>query len=60
MAFDRAMQRALDEDGQKLRELTGEDHGPAFLLDPDPCPLCGQEWWYCGETLCPQPMGGSK
>lgn len=25
---DREMQRALEGDGEKLRQLTGEDHGP--------------------------------
>lgn len=28
MSFDREMQRALEADGEKLRQLTGEDHGP--------------------------------
>jgi NTP pyrophosphatase (non-canonical NTP hydrolase) len=28
--FDKAMQQALAEDGEKLRQLTGEDHGPYF------------------------------
>lgn len=27
-AFDREMQAALEADGEKLRQLTGEDHGP--------------------------------
>ena len=27
-AFDIEMQRALEADGEKLRQLTGEDHGP--------------------------------
>jgi hypothetical protein len=22
---------------------------------PDACGLCGQSWWCCGETMCPQP-----
>lgn len=37
-AADRAMERALEADGEKLRQLTGKDHGP-FKLDevlPDP------------------------
>lgn len=28
MVWDREMQRALEADGEKLRQLTGEDHGP--------------------------------
>lgn len=36
--FDREMQRALELDGEKLLQLTGEDHGPWFL---DTCPDCG-------------------
>lgn len=38
MNFDREMQRALELDGEKLRQLTGEDHGPQFFAD---CPECG-------------------
>jgi hypothetical protein len=34
MTIDREMQRALEADGEKLRQLTGEDHGPVFLADP--------------------------
>jgi phage terminase large subunit GpA-like protein len=33
MPCDREMQRALELDGEKLRQLTGEDHGPF-------CPSC--------------------
>jgi hypothetical protein len=33
MAFDKAMQRALEADGEKLRQLTGADHGPHFVQD---------------------------
>jgi hypothetical protein len=27
------MERALEADGEKLRQLTGEDHGPVFLRE---------------------------
>lgn len=37
MRHDREMQEALEADGEKLRQLTGEDHGPWFL---DFCPQC--------------------
>lgn len=30
MSFDREMQKALEADGEKLRQLTGEDHGPIW------------------------------
>lgn len=32
---DREMQKALEADGEKLRQLTGEDHGPQFEYDED-------------------------
>jgi hypothetical protein len=31
--MDKKMQRALEADGEKLRALTGEDHGPMFMED---------------------------
>jgi hypothetical protein len=34
--IDRQLERALIEDGKKLRQLTGQNHGPWF-----PCGLCG-------------------
>lgn len=36
------MQRALEADGEKLRQLTGEDHGPKFLILIN-CRACGGE-----------------
>lgn len=40
--MDDAILKALELDGEKLRQLTGEDHGPAFLtVEPDPtAPTC--------------------
>lgn len=35
--WDVEMQRALELDGEKLRQLTGEDHGPWVLAT---CPNC--------------------
>jgi len=29
--FNEEMLKALEEDGEKLKQLTGEDHGPYFL-----------------------------
>ena len=31
--MDREMMKALEADGEKLRQLTGEDHGPWTTLD---------------------------
>jgi len=51
--MDKEMQKALEADGEKLRQLTGEDHGPFSLERFDEasnhpyeckCKLC-QEWW---------------
>lgn len=41
MPFTKEMLAALRADGEKLRQMTGEEHGPAF----DEC--CGYvEWGY--------------
>lgn len=43
--FSKAMMAALEADGEKLRQLTGDDHGPVFLADaPEAwkdCEVCG-------------------
>lgn len=31
--MDKAMMKALEADGEKLRQLTGEDHGPFEVVD---------------------------
>ena len=41
--FDKQMTDALKADGEKLRALTGEDHGPEFF------DACG----YCDDDLPP-------
>jgi hypothetical protein len=38
--MDKAMRRALEADGEKLRQLTAEDHGPYFLDPPE-------QWFVC-------------
>lgn len=38
--MDKEMQRALEIDGEILRQLTGRDHGPEFL---EACDACGGE-----------------
>lgn len=32
---DARMRRALEADGEKLRQLTGEDHGPWYILESE-------------------------
>lgn len=39
------MEKALIEDGEKLRALTGEDHGPF-------CPECNGDGWYVVPVCC--------
>lgn len=54
MAFTQEMRRALEADGEKLRQLTGEDHGPEFLLT---CPECeGEGSWEEPEPLPDDPF----
>jgi DnaJ-class molecular chaperone len=51
----KAMQRALELDGEKLRQLTGEDHGPVPIedyLELETCPTCGGE----GSLEIPDPQ----
>lgn len=36
MTLSKEMMAALEADGEKLRQLTGEDHGPMFLPDKHP------------------------
>lgn len=37
--MDKEMVKALKADGEKLRQLTGEDHGPFFIDDETPQPV---------------------
>ncbi len=34
--FTKEMMAALAADGEKLRQMTGEDHGPYFVADEEP------------------------
>jgi hypothetical protein len=45
--MNKEMQKALEADGEKLRQLTGEDHGPWIF-----CPECGGE----GSYEKPEPL----
>jgi hypothetical protein len=54
MTIDREMQHALEADGEKLRQITGEDHGPYFVTDDPypgqaPCPHCFESSGYVWE-----------
>lgn len=46
MTLDKEMMAALEADGEKLRQMTGEDHGPYFF--DEPCEVCGV--WPCAHT----------
>jgi DnaJ-class molecular chaperone len=35
--FSKEMQRALKADGEKLKAMTGEDHGPVFFTTCTSC-----------------------
>ena len=39
--WNQEMMSALQEDGDKLHALTGEDHGPVFLVDASPKEIAG-------------------
>lgn len=57
---DDEMRRALIADGEKLRQLTGEDHGPDFI-DEEECWNCGGEGYVYNcfeEYACVDPEGG--
>ena len=59
--MNKEMMRALEADGEKLRQLTGEDHGP---WDPDDlwrCDVCGADT-RPGYLVCVQcnPKDGLK
>jgi hypothetical protein len=55
MPFDREMMAALEADGEKLRQMTGKDHGPWFIEESDPypgygpCPHCFESCGYVVE-----------
>jgi hypothetical protein len=47
--MDAEMMKALETDGEKLRQLTGEDHGPEFVPEQPPMPdhLDGGSFEWC-------------
>lgn len=53
MNWGREMQRGLGLDGEKLRQMTGEDHGPWSIEDEypgqAPCPACFESSGYVWE-----------
>lgn len=59
MTFNKEMMAALEADGKTLRQLTGEDHGPAFFDQQVrfvQCTNCGGEGRvYSGHPNDPHP-----
>lgn len=57
MNWDDEMQRALEADGEKLRQLTGQDHGPFPTVYDEPypgyapCPHCFESSGYAGQII---------
>lgn len=52
MYFADEIWEALEADGEKLRQLTGEDHGPYFCDEypgQAPCPACFESSGYVWE-----------
>lgn len=60
--WDKEMQGALEADGEKLRQMTGADHGPRFLTDPfidatKEGMFRDHSCWKCGDGAKPCPNG---
>jgi len=58
---DDEMRKALIADGEKLRALTGEDHGPWDFDEDNYCPNCGGEGYVANcwtEYACVDPESG--
>ncbi len=55
--FSREMMKALEADGEKLRQLTGEDHGPVFLPELG-CEHCAPDAKSVGPGWIEQPNNG--
>ena len=53
--FSRSMMAALEKDGEMLRQITGEDHGPVFL---DGCDYCDGEPEWVGPGWIDMPNNG--
>ena len=58
--FTKEMQKALEADGEKLRQFTGKDHGPVFVPEIHQCLHClewiadGEEPDGCRDPSCPE------
>ncbi len=50
MTFDDEMMRALEADGEKLRAMTGEDHGPWDIGTG--CIECGADLPSPSDAVC--------
>lgn len=62
--FDDEMMKALEADGEKLKALTGQDHGPHFIPE-QPCEVCETcngvgGWTIHGVGVCPACNGTGK
>jgi len=59
--MNRKMMNVLEEDGNKLRHFTGQEHGPFIFEDddrPEECPGCaGLGFWMVEEHDDPVPCG---
>ncbi len=49
--FDDEMMKALEADGEYLRQMTGEDHGPYFF-DAAGCIECGAALPSPSDAVC--------
>jgi hypothetical protein len=49
--FDREMMAALEADGEYLRQMTGQDHGPYFFDAPG-CIECGAALPSPSDAVC--------
>lgn len=71
--FDKAMMAALEADGEKLRQLTGHDHGPVWIDDRMVvCETCGGDGSFdrvvgndpngpvWADQLCPTCLGAGE
>lgn len=55
--FDDEMMKAFEADGEKLKSLTGQDHGPHFIPE-QPCEVCGGDCSDANPPVINCPMQG--
>lgn len=49
--FNDEMMNALEADGERLRQMTGKDHGPVFI-DAGGCTECGAPLPSPSDAVC--------